>query len=322
MTPPWITVAVCTRNRATLLGAALERLAITGAPAGLAWEVVVVDNGSTDRTPAVIQAFGARLPLRSVREPRPGVSHARNAAVAAAAGTYVLWLDDDELVSPGWLTDYVAAARACPSIEAFGGPIVPWYESWGTTPPPWLARAMRVAPGLAGSYSALDLGPTPRLLTPTEYLWNGNLMVRTVAHQQVPYDGAFGRRPGSRRGGEEVEFLDQLRARGASARWVPSAWVHHVIPLARQTVRYLRWHYQGYGEMKAIHQRRETGHGLSRRERLRLWEQHVRHAASFRVRRLTSGPEHWIESLIFSAYVRGRLRTDRTLRRGDADGSA
>jgi glycosyltransferase involved in cell wall biosynthesis len=201
MTLPWITVAVCTWNRATLLGAALERLVITRAPAGLPWEVVVVDNGSTDRTPAVIQAFGARLPLRSVREPRPGVSHARNAAVAAAAGTYVLWLDDDELVSPGWLTDYGAAARAYPTVEAFGGPIVPWYDSWGTTPPPWLAKAMLAAPGLAGSYGALDLGPTPRLLTPTEYLWNGNLMVRTAAHRQVPYDGAFGRRPGSRRGG-------------------------------------------------------------------------------------------------------------------------
>lgn len=317
-----ITVAVCTLNRARLLADALERLTVVSVPPDLTWDVVVVDNGSTDGTASVIRRFGARLPVRGVLEPRPGVAHARNAAVRAATGAYVLWLDDDVLVSPAWLTAYHEASLAFPAADVFGGPIVPWYEGWGTTPPPGLVALLRVVPTLAGAYAALDLGPTPRLLAPDEYLWNANLMVRASAQRDVPYDTAFGRRPGNRIGGEEIVLLDGLRARGAIARWVPSAWVHHVIPVARQSLDYLRWHCEGWGEQKALVDRRQAGRGLSRRDRLWLWLLRLRHGLRFQALRWTSSPERWIRPMLASSHIRGRLRSDRRARREARHGGA
>jgi glycosyltransferase involved in cell wall biosynthesis len=313
---PEVTVALCTRDRAALLHETLDRLTMISVPARLTWEVVVVDNGSTDATPAVIERFAARLPLRSVREPRPGVAHARNAAVAMAAGTSLLWVDDDELVSPAWLVEHLEAARAYPDVEVFGGPILPWFEGWGTEAPPWLAAAMRTAPGLIGSYGAQDFGATPRLLGPAEPLWNGNLLVRTAAHRQVPYDTDLGRRPGSRMGGEDDDLLRRLRARGAAARWVPSAWVHHVIPTARQSVGYFRRHHQGYGERAILEQRRE-GRALGHGARWRLRARWLRHELRFRALRATSTPERWIGPLMISAFAQGQLREARRQRRED-----
>jgi hypothetical protein len=309
-------------NRAGLLADALERLTLVSVPPDLTWEAVTVDNGSTDGTSSVIRRFGERLPVRSVLEPRPGIAHARNAAVRAARGTYVLWLDDDVLVSPMWLSAYHEASRAFPAADVFGGPIVPWYEGWGTTPPPWLAAARRVVPTLVGAYSALDLGPTPRPLAPEEYLWNANLMVRASAHRHAPYDTAFGRRPGSRIGGEEVVLLDRLRASGAIARWVPSAWVHHVIPVARQSIAYLQSHCEGWGEQKALVDRRQAGRGLSRRQRLWLRLLRVRHELRFQALRWTSSPERWIRPMVASSHIRGRLRSDRRARREARHGLA
>ena len=76
-----LTVAICTWNRAGLLARTLERLVAMESPVA-PWEVLVVDNGSTDDTPRVLDRFASRLPLRRLLEPALGLSNARNAAVA------------------------------------------------------------------------------------------------------------------------------------------------------------------------------------------------------------------------------------------------
>jgi glycosyltransferase involved in cell wall biosynthesis len=104
-----VSLIVCTRNRATALGACLAAIAAIRTCA--AWELVVVDNGSTDGTRAVIDAFAAQaaFPVRAVTQPVPGLSNARNAGLAAALGTFVLFTDDDCYVDPGIIDATIAA---------------------------------------------------------------------------------------------------------------------------------------------------------------------------------------------------------------------
>jgi glycosyltransferase involved in cell wall biosynthesis len=107
-------------------------------PRRIDWEVVVVDNGSTDDTPGVLKSFAGRLPLRNVVETRRGHSPARNRAVDTANGDYLLWTDDDVIVEPGWLAAYADAFARWPQAAVFGGPIRARFDP---PPPKWLLRA-------------------------------------------------------------------------------------------------------------------------------------------------------------------------------------
>lgn len=81
-----VTIAVCTRDRAQRLDRLLQSLCLLKAPAGIRWEVLVIDNGSTDPTQSVVSRYRNRLPLHYAIEPRPGISHARNLALNQATG--------------------------------------------------------------------------------------------------------------------------------------------------------------------------------------------------------------------------------------------
>ena len=123
-----VSVIVCTRNRASSLKRTLQSLADLSVPAGLCWEMIVVDNNSTDDTPDVIAGFSGVLPLVAAFEARDGLSNARNRGVQAAAGTYMVWTDDDVVVDRQWLAAYVEAFRRWPEAAVFGGKIIPVYE--------------------------------------------------------------------------------------------------------------------------------------------------------------------------------------------------
>src|SRR5437764_7580197 len=88
-----ITVAICTFNRAESLRRTLDSLAAMRLPSDLAWEIVIVNNNSTDHTNGVIDEYLNRLPIRREWEPHPGLSNARNRAIDAAQGKYIVWTD-------------------------------------------------------------------------------------------------------------------------------------------------------------------------------------------------------------------------------------
>jgi len=147
----FVTVAICTLNRAESLRRTLASLAMR-VGGDLAWELVVVNNNSTDHTDAVIAECRERLPLRREFEPLQGHSNARNRAIAAARGEYIVWTDDDVIVGAGWLAAYAEAFRHWPDAVVFGGRIKPRYE------PPvvrWVAESERV---LGGPFAIRDFG--------------------------------------------------------------------------------------------------------------------------------------------------------------------
>src|SRR6516162_4873021 len=124
-----ITVGICTFNRAESLRRTLDSLVAMRVPSDLVWEIVVVNNNSTDHTDDIIGEYIDRLPVRREFELRPGKSNALNRAIDVAKGDYLVWVDDDVLVDAGLLTAYVEAFRRWPEAAVFGGRIRPRYEA-------------------------------------------------------------------------------------------------------------------------------------------------------------------------------------------------
>jgi glycosyltransferase involved in cell wall biosynthesis len=240
-----ISVIVCTWNRASSLDATLSRMTQLEAPSGVEWEVLVVDNNSTDRTTEVLAKHAARLPLRALFEPRPGKAHALNRAVREAHGRYLIFTDDDVLPEPTWLCTYAAAFEAFPDCAVFGGRIVPHFEG---SPPKWLKDGWTAIPD---AFACRDLGGTPVKLAPNRLPYGANMAVRADVQRRYLYDQRLGPRPGSQVRGEETELVLRAMADGATGMWVPQSEVRHVIPAHRQTVSYVWRYYVGTGQMYA-----------------------------------------------------------------------
>ena len=145
----FVTIGICTYNRAESLRRTLDSLTALQMPKDVVWEILIVNNNSTDHTDEVIAEYRHRLPVRREFEPRPGKSNALNRAIDAANGEYILWTDDDVVVGPGWLTAYVDAFRRRPEAALFGGPITPKLKAPGQ---PWVAESFL---GLAGAVAAI-----------------------------------------------------------------------------------------------------------------------------------------------------------------------
>lgn len=118
---PVITVLMATRNCADILEGVLDSYTRLAAPPD-GWQVVIVDNGSTDSTPEVVRRFADRLPVTYVLEPQAGKSRAVNAGLRRVTGDLILFTDDDILPPAGWLRQYSAAAASQPDYDVSAGP--------------------------------------------------------------------------------------------------------------------------------------------------------------------------------------------------------
>ena len=96
-----ISVAICTWNRCQLLRDALQHMARLSIPVGVEWELLIVNNNSTDATDEVARSFAGQLPVRLLFEAKPGKSNALNTAIRQSKGDYILWTDDDTRVDEG-----------------------------------------------------------------------------------------------------------------------------------------------------------------------------------------------------------------------------
>lgn len=121
---PFVSVVVCTRNRPESVLVTLRRLTAMRYPS---FEVVVVDNApSSDAArEAIAREFGDDERIRYVREPRPGLSCARNRGIAEAAADVIAFTDDDVRVDPWWLTGIARGFQAAPGVACVTGLIAP-----------------------------------------------------------------------------------------------------------------------------------------------------------------------------------------------------
>ena len=201
---PVVTVVLPTHDRAGYLSVTLASLAAQDLDEP--YEVIVVDDGSSDETPAVV----ARAGVRSIRNERPqGPNSARNAGTRAAASDLIALVDDDVEAPPGWLRALVEGARRHPEADAFGGPI--------------RARLEGPAPRSCGRelppITTLDLGPDD---VEAELVWSANMLFRRSAFERV---GPFDERLPT--GGDEEDWLRRLTSEGGKVVYLAAAGLDH-----------------------------------------------------------------------------------------------
>jgi len=286
-----LSIAICTYNRHSLLRRTLESLTRVTGIGDRGTEVIVVDNRSTDETPAVLRDFTGRLPLRVAYESQQGHCFARNNAVAQATGDVILWTDDDVEPDPAWVIRYREAWESEPEHDFWGGPIIPEFLA---PAPHWLRQNWS---RLAGCYAARDLGPDPLDLTAARLPYGANFAVRRRWCLQHPFDTALGRQGPGLVGDDERDFLLRLLAAGGSGRWVPAARLRHLIPAERLTQAYVAQYFAGQA---AVQWKQNSAPAF----RLAELEQAIRHHALwYRLTRWTSPSriwlEHWIKLAMF-----------------------
>lgn len=232
--PPLFTVILCTYNRAELLVYCLESL-LEQESAGPDWELLVVDNNSTDGTRRVAEAFFREHPQltgRCITETRQGLSHARNRGYREAAAGWVLYLDDDAKAD-GHLLSRTAWLVANGGYEIVGGVYYPWYH-YGR--PRWWQD--RYGSNALPHHSQLAVPGGNYVATGGVMLWRRQLLEDLGGFD--PRVGMVGKRIAY---GEETYLQAKARARGIAVAYDPGLIIYHVVMAQKLSV---DWFFQSY----------------------------------------------------------------------------
>jgi GT2 family glycosyltransferase len=218
-----ITVILCTYNRCHSLRRTLEGIALSILPDSVVWEVLVVDNNSSDQTREVVEDFSRRQPgrFRYLFEPEPGKSHALNSGIREALGEILAFTDDDVLVEPAWLRDLTAALDGDEWAGAAGRTLL----QEGFSPPRWLSLKGQY---VLAPFAMFDLGSVPGELHEAPF---GNNMAfrKSIFQKYGGFRTDLGPRPGNMIRGEDTEFGCRLLAAGEPLRYESSAVVYHQV---------------------------------------------------------------------------------------------
>jgi glycosyltransferase involved in cell wall biosynthesis len=240
---PAVSVIICTYNRCESLRKTLQTCCALEVPAGLAWELLVVDNNSSDATNQVCQSFTSDLPIRYIFERAQGQSPARNHGVRESKGSLLLFTDDDVNVDHRWLAEIWGVASQHPDAAFFGGKVLP---EWESPPPRWLLEHSVELAGVAMHY---ELGDRPRFLASGESTFFGaNMAFRREAFDKgASFDENLGLKGNDPTRSEETDFMQRLGSIGFKGFYIPEAVVYHRNPRSRMTERYVRQWFIGYG---------------------------------------------------------------------------
>ncbi len=232
MEVPLITVLIPTYNRAGMLHDALESVMAQRHNGRFDYEIVVVDNASTDDTKAVVEgmAQGSRVPVKYVHEPQPGVAQARNTGLRRSQGAWIAFMDDDEYAEPDWLGELYDAAAETGAPHVGGAVHLDLPE----------AQLRQIAPGcrrtILRERAASEESGTPRLFGRREFPGTDNQLVKREVFDAVgDFDGNM------RWGSSDMDFALRVRAAGYQQWLAPKSVVYHRTPPNRLTREYFRF---------------------------------------------------------------------------------
>ncbi len=243
------TVAICTFNGARRVPAVLEALLKQTAEPSW-WEILVVDNASTDGTSAVAEELLRKrcsCSWRVVREPVPGLSHARRRSGLEASGPIVCFLDDDNLPSPAFVSAAVRAFGQRPRAGVVGGKVVPVWES-APTPLALAVQDFALAICNRGEVAfryGSNMGPV-----------GAGLCIRREVLRAVYADkrnaaAVTGRTTNGLGGGEDLAIAVLAWRLGWECWYDPTLVVEHLLPATRMGKDYLLRLYEGIGRGQA-----------------------------------------------------------------------
>jgi len=237
-----ISVLISTRDRSSILPRLFDAMAVMEVPGGLTWELVIVNNGSSDATDSVLnsEVDRARLPLVVLQQPAPGKSRALNLALDNARGALLVFTDDDVEPAPTWLKAYAEAADSHPDFPGFAGRVLP---RWLGPLPDWLETEGEFALP-RGMINSRDFGLQPMAL-PSDVVPGGvNTALRREAIDRM---GKFREELGPGTAipyAEDTEYMERLLAAGGRFFYVPDALLYHCNIPERMTKKYAEaWMY-------------------------------------------------------------------------------
>jgi glycosyltransferase involved in cell wall biosynthesis len=217
-----VSIIVCTRNRVDSLKTTIASFNGIDVPPEWSTELIVVDNGSTDGTLDFLHGASCQLPICVLVESAPGLSRARNLALANARGRVLVWTDDDVIVDPKWLR-LMASPVIRNEADAVAGQIVI---------PASLLEKIKDTPlqsrlGYVASTSWMDWSSPSQMV-------GANMAFGSHVLAKVPkFDERLGAGPASLGFHEEGLFSKQLLASGFRLIGVPQAIVHHYFNVKR-----------------------------------------------------------------------------------------
>jgi GT2 family glycosyltransferase len=234
---PGITVLVCTHNGAALLPPTLAHLAAQQVPPGLAWEVLLVSNASTDNTLALVgqrwAELGSPAPLRLLNEPRPGKPYALERGITEARYDYVCIVDDDNWLAPGYLARATQVLDADSRIGMLGGVGEAVCE---VTPPAWFATFARDYAADRQAAQSGDMTAMPG------FVYGAGCVLRRAAWARVlaaGFQSLLVQLPGLRSSGEDVEMCYAIALAGFRIWFDEQLHFQHYVPAGRLTWAYL-----------------------------------------------------------------------------------
>jgi glycosyltransferase involved in cell wall biosynthesis len=261
-----ISVIIPTLNRSASLREAILSACGQSFPSHR-YEIIVVDNGSTDDTAEITRQVGrsSNQSVRYVYEASLGLHNARHAGVRAARGDILVFTDDDATFHRKWLRAYADAFRKNPDMVAAGGPV---RAIWEASPPAWLLNYIGDRKRF-GVFSLMELDGGCGM-SADNIFFGVNMAIRRSVFQKTGFHPEL---LGNRTIGDgESGLRNDIRKSGGAIGWVPEAIVYHHISSSRMSVTYIRkwaWHL-GATEMYGRWRHRRRGVPPMAKEAIRV----------------------------------------------------
>ena len=232
---PIITAVICTRNNAHFLDKCIKSL-LRQSLDREKYEILVVDNGSTDETANILRRYNQEPILRSVYEPVIGLSRARNTGWREASGLYVGYIDDDAIAEEGWLESALwCFENLSPMPDWVGGTIE---LEWETEPSIWMNEE------LCGPLGRVTWGNEPFIMNPDQHLGGGNSFFRkTYLEDLGGFNERLGRKANLLLSNEEVHLRRRIASVGGTVYYHPGVCIRHFVPAERVEP---KWFYRRY----------------------------------------------------------------------------